>query len=121
MAGVRRELTGIRKELSILSNQQRSFISKIDNIAVMTERLAETVLLQRRALSSLAAQIATVLATGALSTTPGASPPAAYGSVGSPASGLSPQGHTVTPQAIPAAQVQDSQWVLKVKVRDSWS
>lgn len=69
-AGLRRELTAVRKELAISNNLQRGKSNKIDDTAVLTEHLTEKLLSQGRALAAITSQLGTVLAAAAGPRTP---------------------------------------------------
>lgn len=62
-AGLHCELTAMRKEMaSIMSNVQRGTSIKIDNTAVLTERLMEMLVAQRRALAAKTHHLVTAAA-----------------------------------------------------------
>ena len=60
-AGVRREITTQRKEVAIMNSQLRAVTKKIDEIAVLSDRLTASLVFQRRSLVSISGDITSVL------------------------------------------------------------
>lgn len=61
-SGVRREMTGQRKELAIFNSQIRTLVKKVDDIAVLADRVTSTLTLQRGTLHDLATDVGNVAA-----------------------------------------------------------
>jgi len=108
-AGVRREVTTQRKELAIMNSQLRSVTKKVDEIAVLADRLTTSVVFQRRALVAMSGDITSVLkhvaASGAAS-----SPPTIDGA--SAVRDAAADGG----QMLAATETQNAQWILDLKV-----
>jgi len=114
-AGVRREITTQRKEVEILNSQLRAVTKKVDDIAVLTDRLTGSLALQRRTLIAMSGDITSVLshtvanqAAASRRTTGGAE-----GGGGARTGGPSAGDDAQTPAA---TDEQDAQWVLDLKV-----
>lgn len=107
--GVRREISTQRKELAIMNSQLRSVTKKVDEIAVLADRLTASVVFQRRALVAMSGDITSVLkyvaASGAAS-----SPPTIDGA--SAVRDAAADGG----QMLAATETQNAQWILDLKV-----
>jgi len=112
-SGVRREVTTQRKELAILNSQLRAVTKKVDDIAVLADRLTASLIFQRRTLVTMAADISAVVTSVAAdrralaAPVAGATPDAAAAAA---TSGL----RTGAPISM---DERDAQWVLDLKVR----
>ncbi|OSX71002.1 hypothetical protein BU14_0617s0007 [Porphyra umbilicalis] len=113
ISGIRREMTASRKELAITNGSLRELTKKMDNIAAIADRLAVSLVMQRRQLDKLGgelpAAVAAVLALPAV-------PTAAVETAAAPGSDVG------TPSSVPdgasqqEVRVQDAQWILDLKV-----
>lgn len=117
-AGVRREVTAQRKELAILNSQMRAVTKKVDDVAVLADRLTASLFYQRRAVINMAGDVSTVLARtvvrniGAMAS--GAGP--------SPAGALDADGNAVNNEVTTMnAEVQEAQWILELQVCPRYS
>jgi len=112
-AGVRRELTAQRKEVAIMNSQMRAVTKKVDDVAVLADRLTASLFYQRRAIINLAGDITTVLArtaagsSAALTSGAGAAVHGAADAMGDA---------TNVPAATTEGEVQQAQWIQELKV-----
>jgi len=111
-AGVRREITTQRKEVAILNSQLRAVTKKVDDIAVLVDRLTASLVFQRRTLVTISGDVSTVLtsvtADRAATAAPGTSA-ALDGAAATLAGGVAARSALATEQ-------HDSRWVLDLKV-----
>jgi len=116
LAGVRREVTAQRKEVAIMNCQLRSVTKKVDDVAVLADRLTSSLFYQRRAVINMAGDVSTVLARTSVRSA------AEVASVVRPSTAIAPvaEGHAINVEAnTMEAQVQEAQWILELKV-SSW-
>jgi len=105
LSSVRRELTSNRKELAVTNNNFRMVVKKVDDIAVLVDQLALSMVVQRRALIKLGVDMASGFAkfgetaAAAASTEP-----------------LSGAGPGARPRNEEEMERQDAMWVLESKV-----
>jgi len=114
-AGVRREITTQRKEVAIMNSQLRAVTKKVDEIAVLADRLTASLVFQRRSLVSVSADITSVLAHMAASRASASQQlsgetPAAGG--GAAVDGATAGGD----QTLAGTEEQDPRWILDLKV-----
>jgi len=114
-AGVRREITTQRKEVAIMNSQLRAVTKKVDDIAVLADRLTASLIFQRRALVAMSGDVTTVLSHVAVN---GAalSPPATGNTDGGGGAGTAGRWAGDAAQTPVATEEQDAQWVLDLKV-----
>jgi len=108
-SGVRREITTQRKELTVLNSQLRAVTNKVDDVAVLADRLTASLVFQRRALVSMSGDITSLLnhvaASGASTSPPKIDGAAAVGDASA-----------VGTQTLAVTEMQNAQWVLDLKV-----
>jgi len=112
-SGVRREITAQRKEVAIMNSQIRAVTKKLDDVAVLADRLTASLFYQRRAIINMAGDVTSVLTWTAAE------------SSAAMASGAGPAVHGVpdadgnarnTSVTTPEGEVQEAQWILELKV-----
>jgi len=114
-SGVRREITTQRKEVAILNSQLRAVTKKVDDIAVLADRLTSSLLFQRRTLVSMSGDVTSLLSHNITDGATGL-PRATGNTGGSGAAGTAGRGPGDNAQAPVATEKQDAQWVLDLKV-----
>jgi len=104
-SGVRREMTAQRKEIAVMNNQHRMLVKKVDDIAVLADRLTSALTHQSRALQELSTGVGKVFAE--------------VRSTAGSAVGASPSATCATPSAAPQSQenvdINDAQWVVQLR------
>lgn len=103
-SGVRREITAQRKELSIMNNQQRTLIKKINDIAVLADRLTSTVTFQRHALHDMSNDLSALLTEVRSARSSATASPLGTAAVA-----------TAAPQSQVEMEMQDAKWVLELR------
>jgi len=96
--------------------QLRSVTKKVDDVAVLADRLTSSLFYQRRAVINMAGDVSTVLARTSVRSA------AEVASVVRPSTAIAPvaEGHAINVEAnTMEAQVQEAQWILELKV-SSW-
>jgi len=116
LAGVRREITTQRKEVAIMNSQLRGVTKKVDEIAVLADRLTASLIFQRRALVAMSGDVTTVLSHVAVNGKT-LSPPATGSTDGGGGAGAASPWAGDDAQTPVATEEQDAQWVLDLKVR----
>jgi len=115
LSSVRREMTTLRKEVAIMNSQLRAVTKKVDDVAVLADRLTVSLVFQRRTLVSMSGDITSVLSDTAANRA-AASPPATGGA--EEVRGGRTAGRCAGADAETAVRTeeQDAQWVLDLKV-----
>ena len=103
-SGVRREVTAQRKELSIMNNQQRTLIKKINYIAVLADRLTSTVTFHRHALHDMSKDLSALLAEVRSTRSSAAASPLGTVEVA-----------TTAPPSQVQMEMQDAKWILELR------
>jgi len=98
-------MTAQRKELAIMNNQQRMLVKKVDDIAVLADRLTSTMTFLRRALHDMSVDVGKVVME--------VRSPSARGTAASPtAAGAAA---STLPQSPDDADVRDAQWIVQLR------
>jgi len=112
-SGLRREVTAHRKELAIINCQMRAVTKKVDDVAVLADRLTASLFYQRRAVINMAGDVSTVLARTVVRSTR----EMPSGAVRLPERAADAEGNAVIDETkTMEAQVQEAQWILELKV-----
>jgi len=103
---VRREMTAQRKELAIMNNQQRMLVKKVDDIAVLADRLTSTITFLRRALHDMSVDVGKVVMEMRSPSARAAASPTATGAAAS-----------TWPQSPDDEDMRDAQWIVQLRGR----
>jgi len=115
ISGVRREITTERKEVDIMSSQLRAVTKKVDDFAVLEDRLTASLVFQHRTLASSSGNITSVL-TQRAENQADASPPATRDTEGGAGEIMGGCAAAESAQTPGMTEEQDAQWVLDLKV-----